>query len=81
MGASQYASSFGRLQSIAINFLSEEFLLNLLKANSVTEMVKQLESTWYGEEIKKVFGHLFLVTDNCCWNKSMLPFNSLGVQR
>ena len=32
-------------------------------------------------EIKKVFGHLFLVTDNCCWNKSMLPFNSLGVQR
>jgi len=32
MGASQYASSFGRLQSIAINFLSEEFLLNLLKA-------------------------------------------------
>jgi len=53
MGASQYASSFGRLQSIAINFLSEEFLQNLLKANSVTEMVKLLESTWYGEEIKK----------------------------
>ena len=53
MGASQYASSFGRLQSIAINFLSEEFLQNLLKANSVTDMVKQLESTWYGEEIKK----------------------------
>ena len=53
MGASQYASSFGRLQSIAINFLSEEFLQNLLKANNVTEMVKQLESTWYGEEIKK----------------------------
>ena len=51
MGASQYASSFGRLQSIAINFLSEEFLQSLLKANSVTEMVKQLESTWYGEEI------------------------------
>ena len=53
MGASQYASSFGRLQSIAINFLSEEFLQNLLKANSVIEIVKQLESTWYGEEIKK----------------------------
>ncbi len=53
MGASQYASSFGRLQSIAINFLSEEFLQNLLKANNVTDMVKQLESTWYGEEIKK----------------------------
>ena len=53
MGSSQYASSFGRLQSIAINFLSEDFLQNMLKANSVTEMVKQLESTWYGEEIKK----------------------------
>ena len=53
MGTSQYASSFGRLQSIAINFLSEEFLQNLLKANTVTDMVKQLESTWYGEEIKK----------------------------
>ena len=53
MGASQYASSFGRLQSIAINFLSEDVLQNLLKANSVTDIVKQLESTWYGEEIKK----------------------------
>ena len=53
MGSSQYASSFGRLQSIAINFLSEDFLQNMLKANNVTEMVKQLESTWYGEEIKK----------------------------
>ena len=53
MGSSQYASSFGRLQSIAINFLPETFLQNMLKANNVTEMVKQLESTWYGEEIKK----------------------------
>ena len=53
MGASHYASSFGRLQSIAINFLSEDVLQNLLKANSVTDIVKQLESTWYGEEIKK----------------------------
>ena len=53
MGSSQYASSFGRLQSIAINFLSEDTLQNLLKANSVTDIVKQLESTWYGEEIKK----------------------------
>ena len=53
MGSSQYASSFGRLQSIAINFLSEDVLQNLLKANSVTDIVKQLESTLYGEEIKK----------------------------
>jgi len=51
MGASQYASSFGRLQSIAINVLSDEFMHNLLKANSVTETVKQILSTCYGEEI------------------------------
>ena len=43
MGSSQYASSFGRLQSIAINFLSEDFLQNMLNENNVTEMVKQLE--------------------------------------
>ena len=52
MGTSQYSSSFGRLQSISISFLSEEFVLNLLKANDVNDMVKQLESTWYGSEIK-----------------------------
>ena len=54
MGSSQYASSFGRLQSIAIYFLSEDFLQNMLKANNVTEMVKQLESTWYGEELSLI---------------------------
>jgi V/A-type H+-transporting ATPase subunit C len=53
MGTSPYSSSFGRLQSISINFLKPEFLENLLKANDVSEMIKLLESTWYGEEIKK----------------------------
>jgi len=53
MGASPYSSSFGRLQSISINFLKPDFLENLLKANDVSEMIKLLESTWYGEEIKK----------------------------
>ena len=52
MGTSQYSSSFGRLQSISISFLSEEFVLNLLKANDVNDMIKQLESTWYSSGIK-----------------------------
>ena len=53
MGASPYSSSFGRLQSISINFLKPDFLETLLKANDVSEMIKLLESTWYGQEIKK----------------------------
>ena len=53
MGSSPYSSSFGRLQSISISFLKPEFLENLLKANDVNEMIKLLESTWYGQEIKK----------------------------
>lgn len=53
MGTSPYSSSFGRLQSISINFLKPDFLENLLKANDVSEMIKLLESTWYSEEIKK----------------------------
>jgi len=53
MGTSPYSSSFGKLQSISIDFLKPEFLENLLKANDVNEIIKLLESTWYGQEIKK----------------------------
>lgn len=53
MGTSPYSSSFGRLQSISINFLKPDFLETLLKANDVSEIIKLLESTWYSEEIKK----------------------------
>ena len=53
MGTSQYSSSFGRLQSISINFLSKDFMQNLLKANDVNEMIRLLEPTWYGQEIKR----------------------------
>jgi len=53
MPTSPYSSSFGRLQSISINFLSSALIENLLKANSVNDMIKILESTWYGPEIKK----------------------------
>ena len=60
MGTSQYSSSFGRLQSISISFLSEEFVLNLLKASDVNDMIKQLESTWYGTPIKNSASVLFL---------------------
>lgn len=53
MGASSYSSSFGRLQSISISFLKPDFIEDLLKASDVSEMIKLLEPTWYGEEIKK----------------------------
>ena len=53
MPASQYASSFGRLRALSINFLSPDFIQNLLKAKDISEMTKMLESTWYGPEIEK----------------------------
>ena len=53
MGTSPYSSSFGRLQSISMSFLKPAFLEFFLKASETTEMIKLLESTWYGQEIKK----------------------------
>jgi V/A-type H+-transporting ATPase subunit C len=53
MGTSQYSSSFGRLQVIAINLLSNDVMQNLLKAKDVTDMIKMLESTWYGKDIER----------------------------
>ncbi len=53
MGPSPYSSSFGKLQSISISFLKPDLIENLLKTNDVNEIIKLLESTWYGEEIKK----------------------------
>ncbi len=53
MPTSQYASSFGRLQAMSINFLSKEVMQSLLKAKDENEMAKILESTWYGQEIEK----------------------------
>ncbi|MGI0068801.1 MAG: V-type ATPase subunit, partial [Nitrosopumilaceae archaeon] len=53
MPTSQYASSFGRLQAISLNLLSKEAIQNLMKAKDEVEMIKTLESTWYGLEIEK----------------------------
>ena len=53
MGTSQYASSFGKLQAISMNFLTKDMMQNLLKAKDDVEMVKILEPTWYGQEIEK----------------------------
>ncbi|MGI0101196.1 MAG: V-type ATPase subunit [Nitrosotalea sp.] len=53
MPTSQYASSFGRLQAFSLNHLSKEAIQNLMKAKDEGEMVKTLESTWYGPEIEK----------------------------
>ncbi|MDE1861328.1 MAG: V-type ATPase subunit [Thaumarchaeota archaeon] len=53
MPTSQYASSFGRLQAISLNFLPAETVQNLIKAKDEGEMVKILEPTWYGTEVEK----------------------------
>lgn len=53
MPTSSYASSFGRLQALSSNILSRDFILNLLKGEDVSAMIKMLESTWYGPEIQR----------------------------
>jgi V/A-type H+-transporting ATPase subunit C len=53
MPSSSYSSSFGRLQSLSTNFLSKDAIQNLMKSEDVTEMVRILESTWYGPEIER----------------------------
>ncbi|MFQ5969016.1 MAG: V-type ATPase subunit [Nitrososphaerales archaeon] len=53
MPTSPYSASFGRLQALSLNFLSKDYMQNLLRARDVSEIVKQLASTWYGPEIEK----------------------------
>src|SRR5215212_8956939 len=53
MGTSSYSSSFGRLKSLSINFISQNILQNLVHAKDVAEMTRILESTWYGPEIER----------------------------
>ncbi|HYZ95929.1 MAG TPA: V-type ATPase subunit, partial [Nitrososphaeraceae archaeon] len=53
MTSSSYSSSFGRLQSLSVNFLSSDILQHLLHAKDVAEMTRILEPTWYGEEIER----------------------------
>lgn len=50
---SQYAASFGRIQAVSMNFLNNEFLLDLVKSDDLNSMIKRLESTWYGQEIQR----------------------------
>lgn len=50
---SPYSSSYGRIQALSMNFLSSEFLQNLVKAEDVSAITRMLESTWYGPEIDR----------------------------
>jgi V/A-type H+/Na+-transporting ATPase subunit C len=50
---SQFSSSFGRLQALSGNFLTQSFIGDLLKTKGLSDMVKMLQNTWYGEEIEK----------------------------
>jgi V/A-type H+-transporting ATPase subunit C len=53
MATSSYSSSFGRLKSLSINFISSNILQNLVHAKDVSEMTRILEPTWYGPEIER----------------------------
>lgn len=50
---SQYSASYGRIQALSMNFLSSDFLNNLLKSEDLNAMIRKLESTWYGPEIER----------------------------
>src|ERR687898_3021432 len=53
IATSSYSSSFGRLKSLSINFISPTILQNLVHAKDVAEMTRILEPTWYGPEIER----------------------------
>lgn len=53
MATSPYSSSFGRLNSLSINFIPQNILQNLVHAKDVAEMTRILEPTWYGAEIER----------------------------
>lgn len=53
MATSSYSSSFGRLKSLSINFITPTLLQNLVHAKDVAEMTRILEPTWYGPEIER----------------------------
>ncbi len=81
MPTSQYASSFGRLQAFSMNFLSKEVIQNLMKAKDEGEMVKILESTWYGPEIEKA-ATLFKDTDllEVALNRHLVLVNKIALE-
>ena len=81
MPTSQYASSFGRLQAFSLNFLSKEKIQDLMKAKDEGEMVKLLESTWYGPEIEKA-ATLFKDTDllEVALNRHLVLVNKIALE-
>jgi V/A-type H+-transporting ATPase subunit C len=78
---SQYASSFGRLQAFSLNLLSKDAIQNLMKAKDEGEMVKLLESTWYGPEIEKA-ATLFKDTDllEVALNRHLVLVNKIALE-
>jgi V/A-type H+/Na+-transporting ATPase subunit C len=53
MTSSSYSSSFGKLQSLSVNFLSSDIFQQLLHAKDINEMTRMLQATWYGSEIER----------------------------
>lgn len=81
MPTSQYASSFGRLQAISLNLLSKGTIQNLMKAKDEGEMIKILESTWYGPEIEKA-ASLFKGTEllEVALNRHLVLVNKIALE-
>lgn len=81
MPTSQYASSFGRLQAISLNFLSKDVMQNLLRSKDETEMIKVLESTWYGSEIEKA-ASIFKETEllEVALNRHLVYVNKIALE-
>ncbi|CAN5608498.1 hypothetical protein BH23THE1_BH23THE1_05730 [soil metagenome] len=50
---SPYSSSFGRIQALSMNFLSDDFVQNLVKSEDISSITRLLENTWYGFEIER----------------------------
>lgn len=81
MPTSAYSASFGRLQALSLNFLSKDFMQNLLRARDVNEIAKQLTATWYGPEIERA-ASLYKPPElvEVALNRHLVGFNRIAIE-
>lgn len=81
MPTSAYSASFGRLQALSLNFLSKDYMQNLIRARDVNEIAKQLTSTWYGPEIERA-ASLYKPPElvEVALNRHLVGFNRLAIE-
>ena len=78
---SSYASSFGTLKVLSLNFLSKEQLFELARLKDSVEIAHNLESTWYGPDIDAA-GSEFKPPElvEVAVNRHLLQVNKLALQ-